>query len=218
MVKEYQVNNTSGVLESLVKEVYDAEGRMIWYKIITGGRNRPGLPAQETKTSGSGPLCKACRKLAQSSHEGDTIQKVAAISSSPVKAKLKVSKKVPQQTGGTEDGGETAEPEKKSAKGRCNVSLDEDSGTSSTLSKLKSAATNGKQGITRTVLQFLGEFEDATIKSNRMREKNVLGSHHDVIKLFLISQGFIIAAFMFLTIVFVNVAALLLAIVIFATR
>jgi hypothetical protein len=217
MVKEYQVNNTNGNLESLVKEVYDAEGRMIWYKIMTGTRKSPGRLMPEDDSSSSGPLCKQCRKLAQSSHEGGPAKKGASSPSTPIHEKPEPSKSVPKRIETTKEEGKAEESERKSKKGKATVNVPAKDESSLEYSRAKSVATGAKQGITQTVLKFLGKFEDATIKSNRMREKNVLGSHQDVVKLFLIFSGFLIIVFMFLAIVFVNVAALLF-IVLFATR
>jgi hypothetical protein len=217
MVKEYQVNNTNGALESLVKEVYDADGRMIWYKIMTGTRKSPGRLMPGDDNSSGGPLCKLCRKLAPASHEGGPDEKGASNPYSAIHEKPEPSKSVTKRIEMTEEGGKEEEPEKKSKKGKVTVNVPARNESSLEHPRFKSVATGAKQGITQTVLKFLGEFEDATIKSNRMREKNVLGSHHDVVKLFLIFSGFLIIVFLFLAIVFVNVAALLF-IVLFATR
>lgn len=217
MVKEYQVNNISGALESLVKEVYDAEGRMIWYKIIMGPRKSPGKSVQEGDNAPSGSLPKECRKLAQSTHEGEPIRKVASNPSPPVHEKPEPSKSVTKRIEASEEGGKAEESDKKSKKSKVSLSVPVKGESASETSTTKSVATGAKEGITRNVLKFLGEFEDATIESNRMREKTVLGSHYNVVQLFLIFSGFLIVAFMFLSVVFVNVAALLF-IVLFATR
>ena len=215
MVKEYQVNNTSGVLESLVKEVYDAEGRMIWCKIIPGGRNRPGLGSRTTDVSG--PLCEGCINLVKRCSEGGA--SLAWTSHSAVREKQGSSTGVPQEAVKAKEKVK-ADPEKKSKKAKSVVRFEADSGPSTQLATPPSSIStkDKKGGIAQAVLRFLSKFEDALIKNNRMREKNVLGSHYDVVKLCLISQGFLIAVFMFLAIVFVNVMALLFMIVLFATR
>lgn len=216
MVKEYQVNNISGVLESLVKEVYDAEGRMIWYKIITGGRNRPGLEGRTANVSG--PLCGGCFNLVKPCSEQGA--PLVSTSHSAVRVKQESSNGVPPEAVKAKQKVKEADPEKISKKAKSAVRLKADGGASTQLATPPSSvfAKDKKGGITQTVLKFLGEFEDANIRSNRMREKNVLGFYYDVVKLCLISQGFLLAVFMFLAIVFVNVVALLFMLVLFATR
>ncbi|GHJ86103.1 hypothetical protein NliqN6_2505 [Naganishia liquefaciens] len=214
------MDTSSGVPE-LIQEAYNAKGRLIWRKIMIG--RRLGINSNNCLAKASSSAREGCSTLSGSFSEEDAMRDVAPIFDVTVAVKASAKQESfkrasHQQAFGTKTMVEAADQEEKAKNPKAIVSVGTRGGVSAASSALTAQPNVKKGGITQSVLKFLGKLEDATIKSNRMREKNILGSHYELIKICLISQGFLVAAFVLVAIVSVNVAALLFIVVLFASR
>lgn len=241
MMKETLIKGNG--FDKFTKEIFDVHGRLLWRRVVIsgpGGAN-PGVVSErhfeETgstmkvsgkarKTSakaqekGSLPFSCPVQLDGASETENEGSKSAEAVPEATKKA-VRFTSTIMPLASDNETGPSTVVPIKKSKKPSptkaAETNHDNDSTDAPAAKPFQVIPKSAREFVT-TVLKFVGELEDTTIKSNRMREKNVLNEYRGLVQLFLISQAGFFLAFMILGIVLFNVFALLFVLVLYASR
>lgn len=225
VIGETQKKGTSGADET--KGLFDGQGRLLCQRVVViGGPGRPIVREQHHDQTSD--LFKMDDKLHSSTSKGEKSKNSSSTcSSANCKSILKKSSGSDSENEGLKKDSEavTSVPTKRSKKSVCIIApassgedQKEGSAGSGAAVKVGKAIPKSARDLITTLLKFVGELEDTTIKSNTMREKNVLNEYRGLVQLFLISQAGLMLAFALLTIFLVNVFALLFIVVVFVSR
>lgn len=235
-MKETLIKGTTLAEEKFTKEVFDAQGRLLYQRIVIGGPGS-GKSAHEKHLEETGSTMKVngkTRKVqlplrcpvqlpvqldgaSESENEGS---KTAEVVPEAQKAVRFTSTVMPVASDKETDPSAVASTKKSKKSSSTKAPETNDNGAVGAIAPAKPFQVIPKSAreFVTTVLKFVGELEDTTIKSNRMREKNVLNEYRGLVQLFLISQAGFLLAFMILGIVLFNVFALLFVVVLYASR
>lgn len=236
-IKETLVKGTNDTEEKFTKEIFDAQGRLLWQRVVIGGPG-PGKTVKERHFDETGSLIKSnyspgrsgvkqkARESVAECRTGDSDKEAQSAnenSRKPLKKSVKFTSEIlPTESVSDTESSESspAVPTKKSKKSiptKAPETSENDTNTRTSGKPMAIIPKSAREFVT-TILQFVGELEDTTIKSNRMREKNVLNEYRGLVQLFLLSQAGFLLAFMILGIVLFNVFALLFVVVLYASR
>jgi hypothetical protein len=232
MMKETLIKGTTLAEEKFTKEVFDAQGRLLYQRIVIGGPGS-GKSAQEKHSEETGSTMKVngkTRKVqlplrcpvqldraSESENEGSTTAEVVPEAKKAVRFTSTI---MPVASDKEIEPSAMASTKKSKKFSSTKAPETNDDGAVGAIAPAKPFQVIPKSAreFVTTVLKFVGELEDTTIKSNRMREKNVLNEYRGLVQLFLISQAGFLLAFMILGIVLFNVFALLFVVVLYASR
>jgi hypothetical protein len=227
-IKETLVKGTDLTDEKFTKEIFDAQGRLLWQRVVIGGPG-PGKTVKEKHFDENGSVIKCNYSpgksgVKQKAGESGDLDKEAQFdgekSRKPSKKSVQFTSEILPTESASDTGPSASVPTKKPKKSILAKAPEtsENETNTRTSGKPMSIIPKSAREFVTSILQFVGELEDTTIKSNRLREKNVLNEYRGLVQLFLLSQAGFLLTFMILGIVLLNVFALLFVVVLYASR
>lgn len=227
-LKETLVKGTKTSDEKFTKEIFDEHGRLLWQRVAIGGPG-PGQTVKEKQFDETGAMVKynyspgktcAKRKTQGSDNSGGVLKSDNESPKELAKKGVRLGSEILPESSENETSPSLTGRCKRSQKsgGDKTPEASEDKPKTSSSGKPAAIIPKSARDFVTTVLRFIGEFEDTTIKSNRLREKYVLNEYRALTQMFLISQAGFLLAFMILGIVLFNVFALLFVVILYASR